>query len=333
MLDNKQISEIMKDNSFDNMDEDFPFINQQLDEIQELRYLKQDMYPKYIPNFLYEIHSSDIKINPNNDLNLITKTKNTTLLNNKTKREEFNFEGNKMNNEISNRIELEITNENIPRINEKTKKKGRKKKSEKNNASLAKDQIIHTKNDDDNIIVKIKTFFLNNFHKFINGLIKESKMKLKNLDPIIKVNIKQDYNIKLWNTTFKTIYSEEKICKKYNICPDKNKKIIDEIYKNNSDDELIKILNLTFGEVFEIFIKDLKELNSELLTKVENYEIYKNVEFSNLDYFFNKMKEQGKKDGQSDEFIGDYINEIKTKCIYFKNWFDEKIGRERKKRI
>ena len=73
-------------------------------------------------------------------------------------------------------------------------------------------------------------------------------MKLKKLDPIIKVNIKQDYNIKLWNTTFKTIYSEEKICKKYNICPDKNKKIIDEIYKNNLNDELIKILNLTFGE-------------------------------------------------------------------------------------
>jgi len=238
-----------------------------------------------------------------------------------------------MNNEISNRIEIEITNKNIPHINEKTKKKGRKKKSEKNNESLAKDQNIHTKYDDDNIIIKIKTFFLNNFHKFINGLIKESKMKLKKLDPIIKVNIKQDYNIKLWNTTFKTIYSEEKICKKYNICPDKNKKIIDEIYKNNSDDELIKILNLTFGEIFEIFIKDLKELNSELLTKVENYEIYKNVEFSNLDYFFNKMKEEGKKDGQSDEFIEDYINEIKTKCIYFKNWFDEKIGRERKKRI
>jgi len=323
----------MNDYSFDNMAEDFPFIYQQLDEIQELRYLKQDMYPKYIPNFLYEIHSSDIKIKPNNDLNLITKTKNTTLLNNKTKREEFNFEGNKMNNEISNRIEIEITNKNIPHINEKTKKKGRKKKSEKNNESLAKDQNIHTKYDDDNIIIKIKTFFLNNFHKFINGLIKESKMKLKKLDPIIKVNIKQDYNIKLWNTTFKTIYSEEKICKKYNICPDKNKKIIDEIYKNNSDDELIKILNLTFGEIFEIFIKDLKELNSELLTKVENYEIYKNVEFSNLDYFFNKMKEEGKKDGQSDEFIEDYINEIKTKCIYFKNWFDEKIGRERKKRI
>ena len=82
----------MNDYSFDNMAEDFPFIYQQLDEIQELRYLKQDMYPKYIPNFLYEIHSSDIKIKPNNDLNLITKTKNTTLLNNKTKREELNSE-------------------------------------------------------------------------------------------------------------------------------------------------------------------------------------------------------------------------------------------------
>ena len=287
------------------------------------------MGQKY-PNYLYEVPSSDIKINPNNDLNLITKTKNTTLLNNKTRREEFDSEEKKINNEISNRIEIEITNKNIPNINEKTKKKGRKKKSEKENINLTEDKNIHTKIDDDNIIIKIKTFFINNFHKFINGLIKESNMKLKQLDPIIKVNIKQDYNIKLWNTTFKTIYSKEKICKKYNIDPDKNKKIIDEIYKNNSYNELIKILNLTFAEVFEIFIKDLKELNSELLAKVENYEIYKNVEFSNLDNFYNKIKDQEKKEGQSDEFIEDYINEIKTKCIFFKNWFDEKIGRQRK---
>ena len=130
----------------------------------------------------------------------------------------------------------------------------------------------------------------------------------------------------------KTIYRERKICKKYNIDPDKNKKIIDEIYENNSDDELIKILNLTFGEVFEIFIKNLKEINPKLLTKVENYEIYKNSEFSNLNNFYNKIKDEEKKDGQSDEFIEDYINKIKEKCIDFKKWFDEKRGRERNKK-
>ena len=89
-------------------------------------------------------------------------------------------------------------------------------------------------------------------------------------------------------------------------------------------------MDLSFGEVFEIFIKNLKEINPELLAKVENYEIYKNVEFSNLNNFYNKIKEEEKKDGQSDEFIEDYINKIKTKCIFFKNWFDEKIGRQRK---
>ena len=160
--------------------------------------IKQNYYlytHLYIPNILYEGPSNDIKIKPNKDLNLISTAKNITLLNNKTSR-----------NEISNRIEIEIINKDILPIKEKTKKKGRKKKSEKNKANLEKNQTIHTKNDDDNIIVKIKTFFLNNFHKYINGLIKESKMKLKKLDPIIKTNIKQDYNIKLWNTTFKAIY-------------------------------------------------------------------------------------------------------------------------------
>ena len=94
----------------------------------------------------------------------------------------------------------------------------------------------------------------------------------------------------------KNIYRERKICKKENIDPDKNKKIIDEIYENNSDadDELIKILDLSFGEVFEIFIKNLKEIKPELLAKVENYEIYNNAEFSNLDNFYNKIKNEEK---------------------------------------
>jgi len=307
------------DNSFYIISEYFPFSSQQLDEIDELGSLEQDMGPRNIPNIISsEVHSSDININPNKDQNQISTTKINTFLNNKTRREEFNSEGKKMNNEISNKIEIEITN--------KTKKKGRKKKSEKNHANLTLDKNIHTKIDDDNIIIKIKRFFLNKIHKYINGLIKESNMKLKKLDPIIKENIKKDYNIELWDTTFKEIYSKEKICKKYTLFSDKNKKIINAIYKNKSNDELIKILDLKFGEVFEIFIKDLKEINNELLTKVENYEIYNNVEFSNLDNFFNKIKEEGKKD----EFIEDYINEIKTKCIYFKNWFDEKKGRRRK---
>ena len=322
------MSEII-DNSFYIISEYFPFSSQQLDEIDELGSLEQDMGPRNIPNIISSEVYSDININPNKDQNQISTTKINTFLNNKTRSEEFNYEGKRMNNKISNRIEIEITN--------KTKKKGRKKKSEKNHANLTLDKNIHTKIDDDNIIIKIKTFFLNNFHKYINGLIKESNMKLKKLDRIIKTNIKKDYNIKLWKTTFKTIqkttfktiYSEEKICKKYTLFSDKNKKIINAIY--NSNDELKKILDLTFGEVFEIFIKDLKIIDSKLLTKVENYEIYKNVEFSNLDNFFNKIKEE-EKDEQSEESIKDYINTIKENCKNFKAWFEDKKGRERKKK-
>jgi len=329
---------IIQDDLFDNISYNYNFFSPQND-FTNLSFFEQDKDPftKYfkdfnnIQDFSYEVSFSDIKINPNNNLNLITKTKNTTLLNNKTKREEFNSEGYKNNNETSKNIELEIPNKIIPHIKEKTKK-GRKKKSEKNNVNLAEDNNIHTKIKDDNIIIKIKTFFLNNVHKFINGFINDNNMKLKQLDPIIKENIKKDYNIELWNSSLKNIYREGKICKKENIDPYKNIKIIDEIYKNNSDDELIKILDLSFGELFEIFIKNLKEIKSELLAKVENYEIYKNAEFSNLNNFYNKIKNEEKKYGQSDEFIEDYINKIKEKCIDFKAWFDKKSGRERKKK-
>ena len=282
-------------------------------------------------NNLNEVTSSDLTINQNNDINLFTKEENnTTLLNNKTKREEFNSEGNNMNNGISKNINIPLFKIDIEK---KTKKRGRKKNSENNNSNLTKDKTIHTKMDDDNIIIKIKVFFLNNVHEYINGLIQDNDKKLIKIDPNIKTNLKKDYNMELWNTTFKNIYIKEKISVKYSEYPGENKKIIDEIYEKNSDnDEIIKILNLTFGEVFEIFIKDLKELNPELLTKVENYEIYKNVEFSNLDKFYNKIKEKEKKDGQSDESIKDYINTIKENCKNFKAWFEDKKGRERKKK-
>ena len=112
------------DNSFYSISEYFPFFSLKLDEIDELGSLEQDMGPRNIPNIISsEVYSSDININPNKDQNQISTTKINTLLNNKTRREEFNYEGKRMNNKISNRIEIEITN--------KTKKKGRKKNLKK----------------------------------------------------------------------------------------------------------------------------------------------------------------------------------------------------------
>ena len=165
---------IIQDDLFDFISYDFNLFSPQ-DDFSNLSFFEQDKYPftKYfkdfnnIKDFSYEVPSYDIKIKSNNDLILTSITKDTSLLNNKTKREEFNSEVNKNNNEISKNIELEIPNKIIPPIKEKIKK-GRKKKSEKNNTNLTKDNNIHSKNKDDNIIIKIKTFFLNNVHKFIN---------------------------------------------------------------------------------------------------------------------------------------------------------------------
>ena len=128
---------IIQDDSFDIISYDFNLFSPQ-DDFSNLSFFEQDKYPftKYfkdfnnIQDFSYEVPSSDIKIKPNNDLILTSITKDTTLLNNKTKREEFNSEVNKNNNEISKNIELEIPNKIIPPIKEKIKK-GRKKNLKK----------------------------------------------------------------------------------------------------------------------------------------------------------------------------------------------------------
>ena len=99
---------IIQDDLFDNISYNYNFFSPQND-FTNLSFFEQDKDPftKYfkdfnnIQDFSYEVSFSDIKINPNNNLNQILNTKDTTLLNNKTKREEFNSEVNKNNNEIS----------------------------------------------------------------------------------------------------------------------------------------------------------------------------------------------------------------------------------------
>ena len=185
-----QISKIIQKYSFININSNVTPFNPQLDDdFSQPNFFEQDMDSFNCINDSNNIQnnlytSSDLTIKQNNDINLFTEEENTTLL----------------------------------------KKRGRKKKSENNNSNLTKDKTIHTKMDDDNIIIKIKTFFLNNVHEYINGLIQDNDKKLIILDPIIKISLKKDYNMELWNTTFKNIYIKEKISVKYSEYPGENKK-------------------------------------------------------------------------------------------------------------
>ena len=193
---------------------------------------------------------------------------------------------------------------------------------------------------EDNKMIKIKTYVSNNFHTFINGLLAERKQKLCDLNPVFKEKIKKEDNIKLWNTTFKDIYLTTDISTKYKKKKWKinNKNVIKELYEKGNDVEIIQALDLTFGEVFQIFVREINGMSSELIqktlgSKILNYKYFMGME-SLYDDIRTKMKNCKKP--KSDDFINEYIfgkkSGVKDLCLRMKQWFEEKKGRDRKKK-
>ena len=189
---------------------------------------------------------------------------------------------------------------------DKAKNMGRKKKD-------VQEKGEHTKFSEDNMMRKIKSNFIDYSHNLINNSFKNKELKFLRFNSEINENLKKDYNLKLMDRTFKDLYENTPISRKYKKLAiengDLNKNIINKIYYEEPDKEfdVINLLNMTFNELFNDFITN------------------------NLDKFINDIYEEEKKKKESEENILYYIEKIKELCYSYKNWYDKKKGRDRKK--
>ena len=140
----------------------------------------------------------------------------------------------------------------------KSKKRGRRKFG--TNISL---KIKHDKNSSDNIRQKIKRRFIQSIKDYLNFLYnKYFNLKKKRTDNFIK-KIKTNFissdkykNLEYFSMTLREFLSSDlsdkhtKINKKY------NKKNIDILIQKNEAKEIIKLLNKTLKEVYEIYINN-----------------------------------------------------------------------------
>ena len=204
-----------------------------------------------------------------------------------------------------------LEDDEVKYINKKKEEKnkaGRKKKGEK-------DKGKHTKNCEDNMMRKIKSNFSFYSHNLINQSLKNTNIKFVKFDSEINKNLKKDYNISLMNTQFKDLYKNCSISRKYRKQKtnnfDINKKLIIKLYNDETNKEIdaINLLNLTYIEFFKKFREEYLE---------EFLEIIRNEETKN---------------NESEENIRKYVDSIKSLCFNFENWFIEKKGRNRKKKI
>ena len=206
---------------------------------------------------------------------------------------------------------------------------GRKKKNDINKG-------IHTKYSADNIIRKIKSNFFIFIHNLLNKSLQNKDMQFLKLNCKLNEVLKRDYNLDLLKRTIRDIYENSKITSKLKKHAEsnsnKNKEIISKIYEENIEEQTIKILNLTYFELFKIFRSKITSLDYELEIKKSEIPLLNTDEFNDIHRFFEKIVNEEMKNNESQENIDKYINQIEELCIGYESWFLNKKGRERKKK-
>ena len=182
----------------------------------------------------------------------------------------------------------------------------------------------HNKNSEDNIIIKIKAaFFI-----FINDFIKKHsinyKINLKMLPYNFISDLKKNANKTLWTMKISDILYNQTISPKYNTLDRyENRKILEKIYAGKEEINVIKILELTFEELFIIFRRklndkeDMKKLE-EIKDKIDGLDLNEiNNEYEDIEWLINRIK---KNYGNSWSEI-EYIEQLKNLCLGYEDWF------------
>ena len=178
----------------------------------------------------------------------------------------------------------------------------------------AKDSLIkgkHNKHSEDNMMRKIKAFFFKYVNEQLNTKLKNKNMEFLKLDSEINEKLKKDYNINLMNTKIKNIYLNSPISSKYRTQKtknyDSNIRIIEKIYRDFEEIDVINALELTYLDLFEEFRT--------------NY----------LDQFLKHIRDEEEKKKESEKDIIEYLEKIKNLCLNYEEWYKNKKGRNRTK--
>ena len=311
---------LSKKTSRDKNNESFDIYNNLF--LDEYEYDKNNNYCNYSNEDLNRDYLNFTFTQENNNNNENIEKKEYIVQSIEIKNEDEYF--NNFNNFNHNKIK----NSNYDCWNEEKSQCGRKTDEEKRNGKKG----IHTKDSEDNKIRKIKSFFGKSLYKFIKNSFKEDTDLLK---LTIKVNksLKKDYNERLFKKKLRNLFIETKISDKYKLKNvTTNEQLIKKVYNERKDTAVIRILNLTYMDAFNIFRRKLKKnskLNPELKKKIEGTQFLDNNKFNDVETFFNKIYKQELQKGENIEDINEYIKNIKNLILNFEDWFAYKVGRNR----
>ena len=233
-------------------------------------------------------------------------------------------------------------NKNLSHTNEPKKKLGRKK----NGDTLGKINSKHNKYSQDNIIKKIKSKLLHFLVEFLNNLL-NSILKKNKINSYIKIvkniednkipknvglikdldyknvidRVKKEKNLEFFDMKLKDFLSSEISSKYKTLQKDSNKRIIEEILKEENENEIINfVFNLTFRQWLDSFlykkeIKDYKNLDNEKINII-------NYHFKRVDDLLIEIYR---------EFNTNYLSCYIFYLFNIERWYFIKMGRKSSK--
>ena len=214
--------------------------------------------------------------------------------------------------------------EKLNEPNNKNNKRGRKTNKTKNIG-------IHDKMAPDNIIKKIKVNIFEFPVLFLNNILDNNnkKDKLFKLDYKYINRINREQDLKFLNMSLKELFSK-KISRRYiaeKRQEDFNKKYIENILKDQKDNTILFIFNITFRDWLDLFT--LKKNINEIIIKynyldkdIDCEKIQKNI--YGVDILLNKIMNENDKE---------YLTNFIFLLYNYERWFYNRIGRRSKKSI
>ena len=256
----------------------------------------------------------------------------------------------KKKNKRRKKEEIEKTKESMEPTLKKKKTLGRRKND--SNDENSKDEKIHGKEEQGNIMKKINTSFMEKTRRWMNKSFvdknlnfqneKENKKKEQNyflkLNPtIINNQNKKELRIETLGQKFKDIFSSYPISSLYKKQSEsKNKDLINQIYTENNQPFVKYILELTFldglnyyngqitDETVYNYFKKKYNFDEKIISQFIN-------NFDKIGTLFDKLyeKEKGK---NSDESLKNYFSKIKVLSLNYKESLETKFERKENKK-
>ena len=172
---------------------------------------------------------------------------------------------NKEQNKIINNVEINKEENDVIE-----KKKGRKAKDDNR-------KVEHTRDKPDNMMRKIKTYFMNFLNEYLNKSLKFTYRRFLKITTEVNENLKTDFNIDLMKMTIKEIYEKFPLNKRYNPGKNPNYILIKQIYENGDEKEALRILNSKYIDILDEFRNNyLKKFNMDLIKKLKTKELSEN---------------------------------------------------------